>query len=156
LFCRPGSLAMKRMSTYVAFACALATATIAWGGHELPIYPSFYPHEIEIRAIAPRQAPAALANAEIQAYVGSGLHFSSAPGDAIGTVESLGSFVVVRVNPQSPLVRDEQSMCSAAKSVVRQVTTGDVVLHPYPVTPLHGDYLYHVDLAEAAKARFRG
>jgi hypothetical protein len=28
-----------------------------------------------------------------------------------------------------------------------------VILHPYPITPLHGDYLYHVDLAEAAKRR---
>jgi hypothetical protein len=63
---------------------------------------------------------------------------------------------MVRTNPQSPLVRDEQSMCAAVKSVVRDVATGDVVLHPYPVTPLHGDYLYHVDLASAAKARFSG
>jgi hypothetical protein len=30
----------------------------------------------------------------------------------------------------------------------------DFVLHPYPVTPFHGDYLYHSDLAAAAKARF--
>jgi hypothetical protein len=27
-------------------------------------------------------------------------------------------------------------------------------VHPYPVTPYHGDYLYHAELAEAAKARF--
>jgi hypothetical protein len=27
------------------------------------------------------------------------------------------------------------------------------VLHPYPVTPFHGDYLHHADLAQAAKAR---
>jgi hypothetical protein len=33
---------------------------------------------------------------------------------------------------------------------------GDVVAHPYAVTPLHGDYLHHVDLAEAAVARFSG
>ena len=26
-------------------------------------------------------------------------------------------------------------------------------MHPYPVTPFHGDYLHHADLAEAAKAR---
>ncbi len=32
--------------------------------------------------------------------------------------------------------------------------TGEFILHPYPVTPFHGDYLYHADLAEAAKARF--
>src|SRR5215510_2860927 len=145
---------MKRMRTYVAFLCASAAGTIAWGGHELPVYPSFYPHEIEIRRLTPQQAPAALANAEIHAYVGRGVRFSDAPRDVIGTAESLGSFVMVRINPQSPLVRDEQSMCAAAKSVVRDVAMGDVVLHPYPVTPLHGDYLYHVDLAGVAKARF--
>jgi hypothetical protein len=33
---------------------------------------------------------------------------------------------------------------------------GDVVAHPYPVTPLHGDYLLHADLADAAKARLGG
>src|SRR5215467_3502984 len=147
---------MKRMSTYVALLCASAAGTIAWSGHELPVYPSFYPHEIEIRTLAPEQVPAALADAGIHAYVGPGVRFSSVPGDAVGTGESLGSFVMVRTNPQSPLLRDEQSMCAAAKSVVREVTTGDIVSHPYPVTPLHGDYLYHVDLAEAAKARFSG
>src|SRR5215467_15954842 len=120
---------MKRMSTYVALLCASAAGTIAWSGHELPVYPSFYPHEIEIRTLAPQQAPAALANAEIHAYVGRGVHFSSVPRDVIGTVESLGSFVMVRTNPQSPLLRDEQSTCAAAKSVVHDVATGGVILH---------------------------
>src|SRR5260370_41570713 len=32
--------------------------------------------------------------------------------------------------------------------------SGGFVFHPYPVTPLHGDYLYFADLARAAKARF--
>ena len=27
-------------------------------------------------------------------------------------------------------------------------------IHPYPVTPLHGDYLYHADLADAARRRW--
>jgi hypothetical protein len=34
--------------------------------------------------------------------------------------------------------------------------SGDAVAHPYPVTPLHGDYLHHADLAETAKARHGG
>jgi hypothetical protein len=71
-------------------------------------------------------------------------------------VESLGSYVMVHVNPQAPLARDEESMCVAAKTVIRAVAKGDVVLHPYPVTPFHGDYLYHVDLAEAEKAKIIG
>src|SRR5260370_35471817 len=32
-------------------------------------------------------------------------------------------------------------------------TKGDFVAHPYPVTPFHGDYLHHADLAAAASAR---
>ena len=32
---------------------------------------------------------------------------------------------------------------------------GSFVFHPYPVTPLHGDYLYHADFALAARTRFR-
>ena len=31
---------------------------------------------------------------------------------------------------------------------------GDFIAHPYPVTPFHGDYLHHADLAAAAMARF--
>lgn len=153
LFCWPGSLAMKRIGTFAVVLCALAAVTVAWGGHELPVYPSFYPHEIEIQTLAPEQASGALLDAKIQAYIGRGPRFSGALPDAIKTVELLGSFVMVRVNPQSPLTTNEQ-VCAAARSVVRDVTLGDVVFHPYPVTPFHGDYLYHFDLAEAAKARF--
>ncbi len=29
-----------------------------------------------------------------------------------------------------------------------------VTFHPYPITPFQGDYLYHVDQADAAKAQF--
>jgi hypothetical protein len=145
---------MRPLGTLSAFLCAAAAVTIAWGGHELPVYPSFYPHEIEIRTLAPDLAPAALGDARIHAYVGRGVRFAGPPPEVIGTVETLGSFVMVRVNPQSPLARDQQSICAAAKYVVREAATGDVVFHPYGVTPLHGDYLYHVDLAEAAKARF--
>ena len=136
------------------FLTVLAIATVAWGGHELPIYPSFYPHEIEIRTVAPEQAAGALRDAEIQAYVGRGPPFSGVLPDVIGSVESLGSFVMVRVNPESPLISDEKWVCAAVRSVARDAAVGDVVLHPYPVTPFHGDYFYHADLAEAAKARF--
>jgi len=142
------------MRTFSALVCASTGVTIAWGGHELPVYPSFYPHEIEIRTLAPELAPTVLGDARIHAYVGGGVRFSGALPEVIGTVESLGSFVMVRVNPQSPLARDQQSSCAAVKSVVRGIARGDVVFHPYGVTPLHGDYLYHADLAEAAKARF--
>jgi hypothetical protein len=39
--------------------------------------------------------------------------------------------------------------------VVRAIAAsdGDIVVRPYPVTPLQGDYLHHVDQAEAARDR---
>jgi hypothetical protein len=77
---------------------------------------------------------------------------SDPPSGAIGSVKSLGSYVMVRVNPRAPLMRDQASMCAAMRSVVRAAVGGDVVLHPYPVTPFQGDYLYYADLSEAAKA----
>ena len=40
--------------------------------------------------------------------------------------------------------------CGRARAVAKD----DFVLHPYPVTPFHGDYLHHADLAAAAKTRF--
>ena len=71
---------------------------------------------------------------------------------------SLGSFVVVRLNANSAHARDETSACAVVGAIVREMATkgGDAIAHPYPVTPLHGDYLHHADLAEAASARFAG
>src|SRR5262249_48904027 len=59
----------------------------------------------------------------------------------------------VRINPQSAAGEDA---CAFARAVVGEMVgkTGEFAFHPYPVTPFHGDYLHHVDLAEAAKARF--
>jgi hypothetical protein len=53
------------------------------------------------------------------------------------------------------LAPDEASACAVARTVVRDLAgrVGDFVFHPYPVTPFHGDYLDHADLAGAAKAR---
>src|SRR5262249_38243006 len=119
---------MKRWRTFTVLLCASAAATVAWGGHELPIYPSFYPHEIDIQTLAPEQAAAALGDAKVHAYVGRGAGFPAAPPDTIGTVESLGSFVLVRVNPQSSLAHDETSMCRSTKSVMRDVGQGGGVV----------------------------
>ena len=148
---------MKGFCTFVVLLIAAALVTVARGGHEVPIYPSFYPHEIEIRTLAREQAADALLKADIHAYVGPPPRFAGPLPDSIRTVESLGSFVVVRVNPESPPARDDASACSVAvKRVVRDLAgkPGEFIFHPYPVTPFHGDYLHHADLAEAAKARY--
>jgi hypothetical protein len=133
-----------------------AAMTAAHGGHELPIYPSFYPHEIEIRTIAPETAAVSLAAGKLQAYVGPGLSFrGSLPKDVEG-VETLGSYIVLRANPESSRVKDRP--CEALDAVARDLAerADGFMLHPYPVTPFHGDYLYHADLAEAAKRRVSG
>jgi hypothetical protein len=147
---------MKNLNAFVVLLIAAALVTVARGGHEVPIYPSFYPHEIEIRALGREQAADALLKADIHAYVGPPPHFAGPLPDSIRTVESLGSFVVVRINPQSPLARDQASVCGVAKRAVRALAArpGEFIFHPYPVTPFHGDYLHHADFAKAAKARY--
>ena len=120
---------------------------MAWAGHELPIYPSYYPHEIDIRTVAPEQALDLIEQNQIQAYVGAAPTLAAVP-DSVGVAESLGSYIVVSVDPGS--VRDP---CTATAAALDELVRhrGDFVFHPYPVTPFHGDYLYHADLAAAAK-----
>jgi len=146
------------MKGFVAFAVllvAVGLASVARSGHEFPVYPSYYPHEIQIETIPREQAADLLRTGKIHAYVGLEPHFAGPLPDSIVAVESLGSFVTVRVNPESPLAKNDESICAVARTVVREIARqgGRLIFHPYPVTPFHGDYLYHVDLADAAKAR---
>ena len=71
-----------------------------------------------------------------------------------------GALVVVRLNPDSALATNEASACATAGMIVRDMAAraggSAFVAHPYPVTPWHGDYLLHADLAEAARTRFAG
>ena len=139
-------------------AVMVLAATVARSGHELPVYPSYYPHEIEIAAMTPERATELLRTGKLHAYVGAPAAFATAPGDTIGTAESLGAFVVVRLNSESPHARDETSACAATTAIARDMAaragSSGFVAHPYPVTPFHGDYLVHVDRAEAAQDRF--
>jgi hypothetical protein len=130
----------------------------ARGGHEFPIYPGYYPHEITIQSIAPERAFELLGQSRIQAYVGQAIAPRTLP-ESIGVAESLGSYVVIRVNPASLLARDDAGACSVAWAVAREIALRPEErfrFHPYPVTAFQGDYLYHVDLAEAAKERLLG
>jgi hypothetical protein len=146
-------LKVKPPSVLLVLAALLATLGVARGGHELPVYPSYYPHEIAIETMSPESAAELLRDATLHAYLGAEPRFPSAVPASIRAVESLGSFVIVRVNP----ARDERSPCAIVETIIRDMAdkTG-FVFHPYPVTPLHGDYLYHVDRAEAAKGRLLG
>ncbi len=120
---------------------------MAWAGHELPIYPSYYPHQIDIATVAPERALDLIAQSQIQAYVGAAPALASLP-NSVGAVEALGSYIVVTANPDSP-----GDPCALMAAAIEKLAGrgGDFVFHPYPVTPFHGDYLYHADLAAAAK-----
>jgi len=120
---------------------------MAWAGHELPIYPSYYPHEIDIRTVAPEQALDLIEQNQIQAYVGAAPTPAAVP-DSVGVAESLGSYIVVSVNTGSA-----GEPCAVTAAAIDELVRHrrDFVFHPYPVTPFHGDYLYHADLAAAAK-----
>jgi hypothetical protein len=138
----------------------VAAVTVARSGHELSVYPSYYPHEIEIAAMPPQRAAEQMRSGKLQAYIGSVPGFAGAPPKSASFVESLGTFVVVRFNPESTSIKDEASACGALSAIMHEMAAnaGDsgFVLHPYPVTPWHGDYLLHADLAEAARARLAG
>jgi hypothetical protein len=143
----------KPLILLAAIAATLVMAALARGGHELPVYPSYYPHEIAIGTIPPDRAAPLLRENKIQAYLGPQLYFSGDIPPSIGAVESLGSFVVVLINPAS--AAPTNAACDyAAKIAGDMAEKQDFVFHPYPVTPFHGDYLYYADLADAAKARF--
>jgi hypothetical protein len=134
-------------------AGAVLAAAIAWAGHELPVYPSYYPHEIAIETMPPERAADLLRDAKLHAYLSPRPPFPGAVPSSVRAVESLGSFVIVRLNPEHT-VTDERSACAVVDAVLRDMARkGGFVFHPYPVTPLHGDYLYHVDRAEAEKTR---
>src|SRR5260370_21411019 len=95
----------------------LAVATAAWGGHELAVYPSYYPHEIRIEAVPPEQAPELLRDGKIQAYLGGAPHFPGALPPAIRAVESLGNIITLRINPASLPARDEKAARALAATI---------------------------------------
>lgn len=150
-----GRAIAQHAGAFAAGAAMLMAATAARGGHELAVYPSYYPHEILLETIPPEEAPGLLRDGRIQAYLGAEPRFSGALPPAVRTVESLGRIVTLRINQASPLAQDEPSACAVAGTIARDLAGNSaLVFHPYPVTPFHGDYLDHVDRAEAAKARF--
>jgi len=156
---RVSSRVPARAATAAAIVVLLAVAIVplARGGHEVAVYPSYYPHEIEIATVAPAAAATLLRDGKLHAYIGQppdGAPDAIRPGDAIRSAESLGSFVIIRVKAASANPPDHPSACAVAASVIANLDRGQLVVHPYPVTPWHGDYLYHADLADAAKGRY--
>ena len=134
-------------------AALFAAIGLARAGHEVPVYPSYYPHEIRVETMPPEGAAALLGDAKLHAYLGPEPHFAGVVPPSVRAVESLGNFIIVRINP-AHTAPDEHSLCNIVEAVVRGMAGRDgFVFHPYPVTPFDGDYLDHVDRAEAEKAR---
>ena len=71
-------LKVKSRSVLLVLAALLAALGVARGGHELPVYPSYYPHEIAIDAMPPERAADLLGDAKIQAYLGTEPRFPGA------------------------------------------------------------------------------
>lgn len=148
---------MKKICVLLVLVGALAVLTVSHSGHELPIYPSYYPQEIQIESVDPASAGRLLEQAKIHAYVGDEALFEHATPKWISHVESLGAYVVLSLNPASPLFANEAAGCSVIQTIARNLAAArerGFFFHPYPVTPFHGDYLHHFDLAEASKKRY--
>jgi len=128
----------------------------AEAGHELPYYPSFYPHEIRVEVVAPKVAATRLQQGTLQAYIGATPPFSAPPPAHVSAVSSLGAYLVVTLDGAAAQQWQPEQRCAVAQDLVSVLAAGAsaYVFHPYPVTPYHGDYLYHFDRVEALKARY--
>ena len=141
-----------RVWLLAALAVVVCLPAAARAGHELPFYPSFYPQEIKIDSMEPAVAAPLIAKSAVQAYVG-GDPFAGRklPAD-MATVESLGGFLVVTLNPAAPGLDSAERRCERARRIVGALAaTPGWIAHPYPVTPYHADYFQHADLVSAVK-----
>lgn len=144
---------LKPLNVLLFLAALLIPIGWARGGHEVPIYPSYYPHEITIQTMPAERAADLLRGAKLHAYLGPEPPFPAGMPQSVRAVESLGDFVTVRINP-ALVEQDNGSACEIADAVIRAMAGKDgFVFHPYPVTPFDGDYLIHADRAEAEKTR---
>jgi hypothetical protein len=138
----------------------VSAAPSARAGHESPFYPSFYPQEIRIETLDPAAARAGWSKARVHVYAGGDPFAGSPPPADAGALERLYSILVLTFdgNSSRPHATEGRAKdaCAGAGRIVGALARGgaDFVLHPYPVTPYHPDYLQHFDLAQAARARF--
>ena len=141
------------MRTLTVVLAALLIVSLAWAGHELTFYPSFYPQEITVRWVDPRAAAPLIVKDSLLAYVGADPFPGGAP-EKVRYVESLRGWVVLTFRrPQG----DAAARCAAGAAIVRAL--GDkapFVVHPWPVTPYHDDYVQQYDLAQRARERAAG
>jgi hypothetical protein len=140
----------------LGLTCAVAIAPrYVRADHEVSYFPSFYPHEIRIEPLDPEGAAREFVNKTdpLHVYVGTAPRFSGQIPEHLKSVESLKSLITISVNPQSSRLQGREARCNA----IEQATAGlaappDFVMHPYPITPYHADYLGHADRVFPGKA----
>ncbi len=153
--CPPGITRGGQVFFLAALLAAwVGTPVRAGADHPLEYFPSFYPHEIRIQALDPAAAVKLLAKNSLHAYVGGDPFAGGTPLAGLGHVDSLGSYLVLTFNGAAQ--SEGNTRCKGARGVLGALAKpkGGYVVHPYPVTPFHADYLAHLDLAEAARQRF--
>ncbi|PYO01239.1 MAG: hypothetical protein DMD91_08620 [Candidatus Rokuibacteriota bacterium] len=145
---------MRQQRWIAPAALVLSIVGVAWAGHEITFYPSFYPQEITVRTAAPGVAAELLKKDALHAYIGADPFGAAKAPSEITHVESLGPAVVLTFNRASARISDARGRCAAAARVVKMLEglRGDYRFHPYPITPYHADYLAHFDRIVAARA----
>ena len=140
----------------------LATAILAAparAGHELPFYPGYYPQEIRLETLSPAAAVPLLRHSTLHAYVGGDPFAGGRLPANVSAVESLAGFVVATPGAATPGADGTAARCAGALAAARVVGAARApgfVAYPYAVTPYHGDYLEHFDLAEASRRAVEG
>ena len=151
---------MRSFATLAAALVALAIlAAPARAGHELPFYPGYYPQEIRLETLTPAAAVPLLRRSTLHAYVGADPFGGGRLPANVSAVESLAGYVVVTPGAAPPGADGPGARCAGGLAATRAVGAARVagfVAHPYPITPYHGDYLEHFDLAEASRRAVEG
>jgi hypothetical protein len=138
-----------------AALCLLLLLSVpARAGHEITFYPSYYPQEIAVRYATPATAATLLRQNKIHAWVGGDPFAGGAVPPHVRWMESLRGYVVLNLPAAGVFVKPE-ARCAAAAQVARRFAGAKApfVVHPYPVTPLHEDFVFHADLAQQARER---
>ena len=140
----------------LGLSCAVVIAApSALADHEVSYFPSFYPHEIRIEPLDPEGAAREFVNKTdpLHVYVGTAPGFSGQIPEHLKSVASLKSLITVSVNPQSSRLQGREARCHAIEQAADAlVARPDVVMHRYPITSYHADYLIHADRLSPSKA----
>ena len=144
----------KRIAGAVLAVGILVAGGQSGAGHSVGHFPSFYPDEIRIDAVDPMTAGKGLVDETLHAYVSAAPIFAGPVPGHVKSVKSLGSFLVLSFDTASARFASADSRCAAVRGILAALSeekTAGFIFHPYPVTPYHDDYLYHVDRVEAAR-----